>query len=575
MILDQLLSAVYPAGPLDDYWYTSVGKVTTAGVNIDESTGLNFSACWAATRILCTSAWLPLNFFELMRNGNRRQATEHRVWRLINVAFNPDVRAIMGRAAGINQQVNWGNFCAEIERDGRGNPLALWPIHASRVQYYYTKDYRQFFYKVTNRDGSTTDLLPNEMFHVPSMMSDDGIIGKGVIRHARETIGASLAAERYGAGWFGSGGRPSGVLKHPAKMSKEGRDNLRREWNEIYGGPGSTHKVAVLWENMEYKSIGVSPEDSQFLATREFSIEEIARWYGVNPHLIQQMIHARTVNIEQLGLEFVKYSLLAWQRQWEDEIERKLLLPSEQGRFIARHDVDELERGDLTTRTAANAQQFFNGALTINQWMQKENRDPIGPDGDVHFVQSAMIPLKDAVTGEHAAQGGKAGGASDNQKMPAKGDLSSGVSGQLSVAAHDERRTTNATMLMASLEVLAEIIGVMVERESREAIQAARKPADFLTWLDSFYNEHTARLQKALAKPIRACLLAAGKPCVVDEFVVRAVKSHIDCGREALLNASGVQPEQLGESVQRCVRSWQRPEISNLFLNGDNHGNRN
>lgn len=561
MILNQLLSADgwNTNSPLDDYWYGPVGRATTAGVAVDESTGLNYSACWAATRLLSgAGAGLPFPLYEIEPDGGRSIAYQHPVHKLLNYQFNPLVSAVMGRAAGINQQVNWGNFCAEIEWDGRGNPVNLWPIHASRVKFYYDAD-GSFFYRVNNRDGTTTDLEPQDVFHPPSMMTDDGIVGKGVIRHARETIGHGLATERYGAAWFGSGGRPAGVLTHPKTMDKPGRDNVRREWNEIYGGPGNTHKIAVMWEGMKYEGISSSPEDSQFLGSRQFNIEEIARWYGVPPHLIGHLERATNNNIEAQGIEFVKYGLMHWLVLWECEVNRKLLKPQERGRFYARHNCDELMRGDLSSRTAAYAQQFFNGALTLNQWAEIEHRDPIGPLGDIHFIQSAMIPLKDAAEGRPLPVAPKPANdpksADDNIDPKDEGD-SSDIKGDGKLS---------AAMQTATLEVLAEIVGVMVEREASEAIRAAKKPKEFLAWLDAFYAEHSTRLQKALAKPVRACVLAAGKPLVIEDVLRAAITQHIDHGRELLLEASSVQAEQLSASVESCVKKWQRTEITNLF----------
>ncbi len=216
-------------------------------------------------------------------------------------------------------------------------------------------------------------------------------------------------------------------------------------------------------------------------------------------------------------------------------------------------------RGDMTSRTAALAQQFFNGALTLNQWAEIEHRDPIGPLGDIHFIQSAMVPLK--VAAEATAKPTAAPDAKPSEppeKKPADDSTDKPAD-----ATGDGK--LSAAMQTATLEVLAEIVGVMVEREASEAIRAAKKPKEFLNWLDAFYDEHSTRLQKALAKPVRACVLAAGKPLVVDDLLRSVVSRHIDRGRELLLEASGVQAEQLSASVESCVKKWQRTEITNLF----------
>ncbi len=538
MILDRILQ-LSPAAT-DDFWFSSYSAKTRAGVEVDESAALTFSACWAATRLLSgTGAYLPLNLQVKSGSGGSIIAESERLHSLLHDAPNPEMSSMMWRATKLGQQINWGNCFSEIERTPRGEIAALWPIHASRVS--LKNDGTQLFYEVRNNAGPATHLAYSEVFHVPSMMSDDGRWGKGVIRNARETIGHALATERYGSNWFGSGGRPAAVLKHPSKMDKEARANLRNEWNAIYGGPDNPNRVAVLWEKMEYQAITSDPEDSQFLTARQHNIEEIARWYGVPPHLIGHLLRSTNNNIEQQGIEFVKYSLLPWLKMWEQEIWRKLLTPEQRAAgYYAKFAVDALERGDAISRTTALSQQFFNGALTLNQWMALEDRDPIGPLGDVHFLQSAMVTLERAVEGEPQTE--------PPQNEPAG----------------DERESQQAAIREAAIDVLAEIVRVMLERESAAATHAAKKPAQFLNWMDEFYEDHAVRMRKALANPVRTCILASGAARNAEEVLAAAVSAHIESSRKLLLSAAECQPESLATKVDGCVSSWSRNEITDL-----------
>jgi len=556
LIIDKLVGrSRLSYGPLDPYWYSTHAPRTRAGVPIDESSAMTYSACWAATRLLAgTASYLPFGLFQRMPNGEQRECVGEPLYHVLHDTPNPEMSSTMWRATKVAQQVNYGNCISEIERNGNLDVVHLWPIHVSRVRL-KSNDLDQLYYEVKNNDGSRTPLPYRDVFHVPSMISDDGRWGKGVIRHARESIGRALATERYGASWFGSGGRPTAVLQHPKQMDKEARANLRREWNEIYGVDGG-NRVAVLWEGMQYSAISSDPEDSQFIQSQQWNVEDVARWYGVPPHMIQRLDGGG--NIEHQGIEYVKFSLLFWIKLWEQEVWRKLLTPAQRASgYYAKFTVDALERGDLTSRTAALSKQFFNGLLTLNQWAKFEDRPPIGPLGDTHFVQSAMVPL------EMAAQGP----IDPNSPRPAadvprvakdipepSGARADGLAAGQRLAVH-----------LASVDVLADIIGVMLDRESKDAQEAAKHPADFLRWLDKFYEDHADRMHKALAKPIRACVLASGRQLIVDETLRAAVSAHVEASRAMLLEASGGPPAGFSEAIARCVTTWNRTEIIDLL----------
>lgn len=562
MIIDRLVPAKYLShGPLDSFWYGTPGRRTLAGVEVNEQIAMTYSACWAATRLLAgTAACLPFSLYQRLPDGSQRTCEDDPLHAIVHDTPNPEMSSTLWRAAKFAQQVNYGNCFSEIERNGLGQVCHLWPIHASRVRL-MTNDADCLYYEVRNNDGAVTPLPYSDMLHPPSMMTDDGRWGKGVIRNARETIGHALATEKYGAGWFGSGGKPTAVLKHPTQMDAEARANLRREWNEIYGGPDNPNKVAVLWEGVTYESIATSPEDSQFIASRQHNIEEVARWYGVPPHLIGHLLRSTNNNIEAQGIEYVKYSLMPWLKIWEQECGRKLLTKHQrEAGYYFEFNVDALERGDLASRTAALVQQFFNGALTLNQWAKIENRPPIGPLGDLHFVQQAMTTL------ENAAKGPQPGAPIPPVVVPQPYQAPPAPPAAAPTVSPEPASDPNQAVLhSATLDVLEGIVSVMLDREAKDAQEAAKTPAKFLAWLDAFYDEHENRMRKALARPIRACVLASRKPLIVDETIGTAVKAHIAAGRAALLEAAGATPDEFPRAVQKCVSNWKRTEIIDLL----------
>jgi HK97 family phage portal protein len=340
------------------------------------------------------------------------------VHRIIHDQPNRDMGAMMFRARGINHQVNAGGCFNEIRRTIGGEPLSLEPIHFRRIppQNIRREDDGRIVYLVNRPDGGGQPqrVKQEDMFHVPSIISEDGIIGKGVVAAARESIGKAMGTQRRGAAAINNGGAPPLALKGAKFKDKADREEYRRQLNEVHSGPENAGKWLLLPEGSEVEMLGFSLEDSQFIESENFDVEEIARWYGVPPHLVGHLLRATFNNIEELGISFVKYSLIQWLKLWEQEVWRKLLTEKEQETHYAKFVVDALERGNLATRTEAGVKKFFNGLWTLNQWAEQEDMNPITETtmvdgksvnlGDVNFVQQAMIPLAQAVKGQQQPQ---------------------------------------------------------------------------------------------------------------------------------------------------------------------------
>ncbi len=385
-------------GITDSFWYGPVVGPTASGVSVNESTAFNYSVCWAATRLLAgTMGWLPFNLYRKRRGGGADIASDHPLHRIIHNVPNYDMSSTMWRSSSVNQQVNWGNCFSEIVRNAGGGVESLIPIHASRIpDNQITRDKSgKLIYLVNEKGGTKTTIPAERMFHVPSIISDDGIIGKGVIRHARESIGKAMATQRFGAATMKNSGMSPFALKNGKFRSKEDREDYRRQFDEIHGGPDKAGKPLLLPAGAEIQQLSFSLEDTQFIETEQFNVEDVARWYGVPLHLLGHLLRMTFNNVEELGIDFVRYHLCLWMKLWEQEVWRKLLNREEQDLYYAKFNVDALERGSKATRTEANVKEFFNGLLTLDQWAEREDMNPIGGEvGAMHFVQQAMVPLE-------------------------------------------------------------------------------------------------------------------------------------------------------------------------------------
>ncbi len=387
---------------------------TQAGTVVDEDLALTYSACWCATRLLAeTVASLPLVVYRRKKNDDREQAPDHPLYDLLKTAPNGDMGSMAFREGRTQHQVNWGNGFAEIERetaDPRSPIVALNPIHPRRVRPTRPADtdYRgmplwpKYPYMVRNNDGTSTALRADEMLHIPGVLSEDGVWGKGVIAYARQSIGFGLGTERHGASVFGNGSVPRGIVKVPGLKDSDARKAFRAEWKQIHGSPDSG-EIAILPVDGEFQQITISNEDNQFLQTRVHNVKEIARWYRIPVHMLSELAGPAGYNsIEMFSLEFVIYSLLPWIRRWEEQLELKLLTAEERKEYFVEHLLAGLLRGDLTTRFNAYAVALNNGFMTRNEVRRLENLNSVGPAGDKLFVPLNMVPLEEAGMGTPA-----------------------------------------------------------------------------------------------------------------------------------------------------------------------------
>lgn len=250
--------------------------------------------------------------------------------------------------------------------------------------------------------GSTVRLSPRDILHIPGL-GFDGLVGYSPIAMAKNAIGMAIACEEYGAKFFANGAAPSGVLEHPGILKDPSR--IRESWQQTFGGSGNAHKVAVLEEGMKYTPISINPQEAQFLETRKFQIDEIARIFRIPPHMIGDLDHSTFSNIEQQSLEFVKYTLDPWVCHWEQAMRKALLSEDEKKDYFFKFNVDGLLRGDYASRMSGYATARQNGWMSANDIRELENLDRIPEEdgGDLYLINGNMTKLSDA--GIFAASG--------------------------------------------------------------------------------------------------------------------------------------------------------------------------
>ena len=382
---------------------------SSSGKRVNERSAMQMTAVYSCVRILAEAvAGLPLHLYRYKEDGGKEKALDHPLYLLLHDEPNPEMSSFVFRETLMTHLLLWGNAYAQIIRNGRGEVMALYPLMPDRMAV-DRDDKGQLYYEYTTSaddapisKGSIVRLKPSDVLHIPGL-GFDGLVGYSPIAMAKNAIGLAIATEEYGSKFFANGAQSSGVLEHPGTIKDPQR--VRDSWMSQFGGSANSNKIAVLEEGLKYTPISISPEQAQFLETRKFQINEIARIFRVPPHMVGDLEKSSFSNIEQQSLEFVKYTLEPWLVRWEQSIQRTLFSADEKKRYFVRFNVEGLLRGDYASRMNGYAVGRQNGWMSANDIRELENLDriPAEEGDDLYLINGNMTKLKDA--GIFAASG--------------------------------------------------------------------------------------------------------------------------------------------------------------------------
>ena len=393
---------------------------STSGKIVTERTSMQMTAVYACVRILSEAvAGLPLHMYEYKDDG-KEKAIKNPLYFLLHDEPNPEMTSFIFRETLMTHLLLWGNAYAQIIRNGKNEVVALYPLMPNKMS--VERDDKGEIYYVYNRyqdeaktgDLGTVILKKEDVLHIPGL-GFDGLVGYSPIAMAKNAIGLAIATEEYGSKFFANGAAPSGVLEHPGTIKDPTK--VREAWMSQFGGSSNSGKVAVLEEGMKYTPISISPEQAQFLETRKFQINEIARIFRVPPHMIGDLEKSSFSNIEQQSLEFVKYTLEPWIIRWEQALSRALLSSEEKKKYFFKFNVDGLLRGDYQSRMNGYAIARQNGWMSANDIRELENLDKIPAEegGDLYLVNGNMLPLN--MAGAYADKESNKEGDTDDEVL--------------------------------------------------------------------------------------------------------------------------------------------------------------
>ena len=381
--------------------YTLYMGGSTSGKTVTERSAMQMTAVYSCVRILAEAiAGLPLHVYRYNSDGGKEKAIDHSLYLILHDEPNPEMSSFVFRETLMTHLLLWGNAYAQIIRNSKGEVMALYPLMPNKMSVDRDENgqlYYQYLRSIDEVGGKseTVILKPADVLHIPGL-GFDGLVGYSPIAMAKNAIGLAIATEEYGAKFFANGAAPSGVLEHPGTIKDPQR--VREAWQSQFGGSQNSGKIAVLEEGMKYTPISISPEQAQFLETRKFQINEIARIFRVPPHMVGDLEKSSFSNIEQQSLEFVKYTLDPWVIRWEQSIMRTLLTPEEKKSYFVKLNLEGLLRGDYQSRMNGYATARQNGWMSANDIRELENLDriPAEAGGDLYLINGNMLPLEQA-----------------------------------------------------------------------------------------------------------------------------------------------------------------------------------
>ena len=362
---------------------------TTSGEVVNYDSALALSAVFAATRLLSdTISTLPVDIY-VTQNSNEEPFRPVPGW---IAEMNPHLRnhEVLGQVM-MSLLLDGNAYCATL-RDARGQVLQITPLDPSDITPYLTEIDGRKELTFTSGKAKGQTFTSRDIAHFRGLMKPGQIEGLSPIKAAREMIGLGLGAQKYGAAFFGNGGLPGATIEVPGQLTEDGVHQLKAAWEQIHRGASNSNKLAVLTEGSKFAKLTIDPEDSQFLETKLSSVGDVARIYGIPPHLLADASGSTSwgSGLHEQNVAFSMYSLRPYIARLEAGI-TNILRTSGLRNPYAKFDLATLSRG--TSERWGNYQQGIqSGVYSINEVRSLEGLAPI-PDGDVHYTPLNLAPV--------------------------------------------------------------------------------------------------------------------------------------------------------------------------------------
>jgi HK97 family phage portal protein len=490
-------------GPLSDFWYNPVGTSSSAGVWVKPDNAMAVAAAFACIRLLSEiMGALDLKIFAI--DGAREvPAPDHYLWDVLYKRPNRWQTPMEWEEMGMAHLCLRGNFICHVIFNEEGR-IELVPLNPDRVEIKQLAN-RTIQYIYQPKLGAKVIYSAAEIFHVRGM-SLDGVTGVSVLEYAKNAVGLALAEETHGAGLFKGGLVPPIWISRPqgSKFGDEAKRNFRQGWRRLHGGAENSVNPPILQDGMEIHELGLSHRDAQWLESRTFQAVEICRFFRVPPHMIGITDPSPKANVEQMSIEFVRYTLGPWATRWCQSIDRDLI--DEPEKYRAKVNLDDLQKASQSERYSANNVAIQGGWLTVNEVRASEGRDPIA-GGDTPRYPTNMQPAGGGP--DWNEQGGQPGKGSPKGKpaaVPTEEEEEAEPTKREKQRADDkkrrkqEKKKQKAQTAFGVLldDAAARLAAAEIRGLERRAERAAEDPAKWRAFLNEFYAEHCVYACKVL-----------------------------------------------------------------------------
>ena len=366
----------------------SAGQGTASGITINEEKAMGITAVYACLRVLSeTVGSLPVHLFRRISDQKRERATNHPYYKIIHSKPNPEMVSMVFRETMMLHLNTWGNFYGNNVWSKQGKLLEIWPLRPDRMRPERAGNTIQYIYTL---ESGEERIIPNkDVLHIPGL-GFDGLVGYSPIAMNKEAIALAKAAEEFGARFFANDARPGIVLKHPGELSQPAQERLRNNWEKMHTGLENKHRLAVLEEGLDIQTIGIPPQEAQWIELRSMQLTEIARIYRIPPPLIGDLSRATFSNVEELTRHFGIHTIRPWLTRIEAIMNANLLEGEDENLYI-EHLMDALLRADIGARYSSYATGRQWGWLSANDVRRLENMDAI-EEGDIYLTPGNMVP---------------------------------------------------------------------------------------------------------------------------------------------------------------------------------------
>lgn len=513
--------------PADDRAFTGFPWVYLGNdLPVTPETAIQFSAVYACVKIISeTLSSVPLVLYRRRADGGKDRDGKHPLSRLLRNKPNRFMTGMQLRETMTRQVLLWGNAYCYMTRNGVGEVIELGPIHPSKVTPEFNEA-EQVVYKVKRSKGDTIIVPAKDMFHLRGYC-DGGLEGLSPIAVMKQAIQMGVSLENFGRNFFEGGAFPAGVLQYKGQgaLSNEAKSNLRDSWQKLYGGENRGRKVAVLEAGVEWHPMGIPQQDAEFLATRKFQIQEIARIYRVPPHMLADLDRATFSNVEHLSQEFVTYCMLPWFKRWEETITWNFF-DGDDSTYFMEFLVDGLLRGDTAARFAAYQTAIQNGFMSRNEVRLRENLNPyVGGDEfmtPLNMDKGQQDPEDPMVEDDEDAQ------EETDEDQGSTDDRQASVEPEV----RNDSESRHQEIAQAFRGALQETWGRVLRREIGAVRSAARKKGEhFEEWLDEFVADHRSFAAECLREIVRSYCVLAGEDA--DGLLASLADEYRDSIREA------------------------------------------